>query len=143
MRRFFLAFQHKDNFLKSETLARKSSKDIIPLTVTEESLLLLKSEPVARKSFADIFPLSWTHYVIISRIEDVDERSFYEIEATQGNWGKRELQRQIDSGLYERLALSSDKQKIKQLATKGQIIEKPEDVLKSPYVLEFLLNSKN
>jgi predicted nuclease of restriction endonuclease-like (RecB) superfamily len=112
MRRCFLAFQHKNT--------------------------LLKSEPVARKSFADIFPLSWTHYVIISRIENSDERSFYEIESAQGNWGKRELQRQIDSGLFERLALSTDKEKIKQLATKGQIIEKPEDVLKSPYVLEFL-----
>jgi predicted nuclease of restriction endonuclease-like (RecB) superfamily len=54
------------------------------------------------------------------------------------NWSVRELQRQINTGLFERLALSTDKQKIKQLAAKGQIIEKPEDVLKSPFVLEFL-----
>jgi len=137
MRRFYLAFQYKNALLNSEPLSRKSLKDQNRQT-SDESKSLLKSEPPARKSFADVFPLSWTNYVIISRIENQDERSFYEIEAAQGNWGKRELQRQIDSGLFERLTLSKDKAKIKQLAAKGQIIEKPEDVLKSPYILEFL-----
>jgi len=102
------------------------------------------SATVSRKSIAFIFPLSWSHYVLLSRIENHEERSFYEIESTQGNWSVRELQRQINSGLFERLALSTDKLKIRQLAAKGQIIEKPEDVLKSPYVLEFLgLQEKN
>ncbi len=112
MRRFFLAFQDKIGLLISET--------------------------VSRKSFDDIFPLSWSHYVILSKIDNQEERSFYEIESTQASWSVRELQRQFNSGLFERLVLSTDKQKIKKLAAKGQIIEKPEDMLKSPYVLEFL-----
>ena len=113
-------------------------KDKKTQTASSKSTQIEISEPVVRKSFADIFPLSWTNYTILTRIKDDDERSFYEIEAIEGNWGKRELQRQYDSGLYERLALSKNKKQVKQLATKGQLIEKPEDVLKSPYVLEFL-----
>ena len=72
------------------------------------------------------------------RMENLDERNFYEIEATQNNWSLRELRRQIDSALYERLVLSRDKAKVKELAFKGQVIEKPEDVVKDPYILEFL-----
>jgi predicted nuclease of restriction endonuclease-like (RecB) superfamily len=137
MRKFFLAFQNKNRLLISETLSRKLDPEQIPQTLPEDSQLQI-SETVSRKSFADIFPLSWSHYVLLSRIENREERSFYEIESTQVNWSVRELQRQINTGLFERLALSTDKQKIKQLAAKGQIIEKPEDVLKSPFVLEFL-----
>lgn len=84
------------------------------------------------------FTLSWSHYLKLMRIENPDERRFYEIEATENNWSLRELQRQFDSSLYERLALSKDKKGVKSLAQKGQIIEKPEDVVKDPYVLEFL-----
>ena len=72
------------------------------------------------------------------RIDNPDERRFYEIEALNNNWSVRELQRQCDTSLYERLALSRDKQGIKQLAEQGQIIEKPTDILKDPYILEFL-----
>ena len=71
------------------------------------------------------------------RISDPDERRFYEIEAANNNWSVRELNRQFDSALYQRLALSRDKEAIKELAIKGQTIEKPEDILKDPYVLEF------
>ena len=85
-----------------------------------------------------IFKLSWSHYVVLLTIKSVEEKSFYEIEAEQNSWSIRELKRQIDSSLYERLALSRDKDKIKELSTKGQIIKKAEDILKSPYVLEFL-----
>ena len=81
--------------------------------------------------------LSWTHYIRLMRISDPDERSFYEIEAAENNWSVRELNRQFDSALYQRLALSRDKDAVKQLATKGQIVEKPQDILKDPYVLEF------
>lgn len=84
------------------------------------------------------FTLSWSHYLKLMRIENPDERKFYEIEATENNWSLRELQRQFDSSLYERLVLSRDKEEVKALANKGQIIEKPEDVVKDPYVLEFL-----
>lgn len=81
--------------------------------------------------------LSWTHYVRLMRIEDEAERQFYEIESQNNHWSVRELNRQFDSALYQRLALSRDKEKIKELSTKGQVIEKPEDMLKDPYILEF------
>jgi predicted nuclease of restriction endonuclease-like (RecB) superfamily len=84
------------------------------------------------------FTLSWTHYVFLISIKNPAERSFYEIEATDQNWTVRELSRQFNSGLYERLALSRDKRGIRKLAKEGQIIAKPEDLLKEPLVLEFL-----
>jgi predicted nuclease of restriction endonuclease-like (RecB) superfamily len=84
------------------------------------------------------FKLSWSHYLILTRMENIEERNFYEIESIQNNWSLRELRRQIDSALYERLVLSRDKEKVKELAFKGQVIEKPEDVVKDPYILEFL-----
>lgn len=84
------------------------------------------------------FTLSWTHYVFLLGIKNTDERSFYEIEATEQNWKVRELKRQFDTSLYERLALSRDKAGVRKLAQKGQLIEKPQDILKEPLVLEFL-----
>lgn len=83
------------------------------------------------------FALSWSHYLKLMRIENVEERNFYEIEATANHWSLRELERQYDSSLYERLALSRNKDEIMMLSKKGQIIEKPQDMLKDPYVLEF------
>ena len=84
------------------------------------------------------FFLSWAMYIKLMRIENIDERHFYEIEAYNNNWSFRELSRQYDSSLYERLALSKEKDEVRLLAQKGQIIEKPEDAIKDPYVLEFL-----
>lgn len=71
------------------------------------------------------------------RISDPEERAFYEIEAGKNNWSVRELNRQFDSALYQRLALSRDKEAVLELSKKGQVIEKPEDILKDPYILEF------
>ena len=71
-------------------------------------------------------------------IKNEEERSFYAIESVEQGWSLRELKRQFNSGFYERLALSRDKNAVRRLATDGQIIEIPEDVLKSPLVLEFL-----
>ncbi len=90
------------------------------------------------QTLSEEFKLSWSHYLILMRMDNIAERNFYEIEAVQNNWSLRELRRQIDSALYERLVLSRDKEKVKELAFKGQIIEKPEDVVKDPYILEFL-----
>lgn len=84
------------------------------------------------------FNLSWTHYIQLLKIKGDDERSFYEIEAANSNWSVRELQRQYGSSLFERLALSKDKDGVRRLAEKGQILEKPVDAVKSHYVLEFL-----
>ena len=84
------------------------------------------------------FFLSWSHYLKLMRIENVDERHFYEIESVKNDWSLRELQRQFDSALYQRLLFSTEKENVKQLAKKGQIIEKSSDLVKDPYVLEFL-----
>lgn len=84
------------------------------------------------------FYLSWSHYLKLMRIENVDERHFYEIEAVKNNWSLSELNRQFDSALYERIVLSTDKKRIKRLAQEGQMIEKSSDLVKDPYVLEFL-----
>ncbi len=139
MRSFYIAFLNKKiPVLIPQTASEELEKNVIPQTVSGELKISVKPAIKSRKSFADYFTLSWSHYVILSRIETTGERSFYEIEATAGNWSVRELQRQIDSGLFERLSLSKDKKKVKQLAVKGQIIEKPEDVLKTPYILDFL-----
>ena len=81
--------------------------------------------------------LSWTHHIRLMRISDLKERAFYEIEAANNNWSVKELNRQFDSALYQRLALSRDKEKILELSKKGLVIEKPEDILKDPYILEF------
>ena len=84
------------------------------------------------------FQLSWSHYQMLLRVENKEERAFYAIEAAQNNWSLRELKRQFDSALYLRLALSTDKAGIKKLAHEGQIIQKPQDAVKDPYILEFL-----
>ena len=84
------------------------------------------------------FIVSWSHYLQLMRIENKDERSFYEIESAKSGWSVRTLQRQYNSSLYERLALSRDKEAVLQLAKKGNIITKPEDIVKQPTVLEFL-----
>jgi predicted nuclease of restriction endonuclease-like (RecB) superfamily len=82
--------------------------------------------------------LSWTHFRSLMKIEDPKKRSFYEIETISNNWSTRELERQINSLLYERLAISKDKNAVQELAIKGQELLKPEDLVKDPYILEFL-----
>ncbi|WP_202701332.1 YhcG family protein [Flavobacterium sp. UGB4466] len=101
-------------------------------SVTEE----FQSQKV--QSLASFFKLTWTHYIFLMRIEDEKERRFYEIESEKYNWSVRELKRQYDTALYTRLALSRDKEGILELSEQGQIIEKPKDIIKDPYILEFL-----
>lgn len=84
------------------------------------------------------FELSWSHYLFLMRIENPEERKFYEIECKNSSWSLRELRRQFDSELYERLALSKNKESVKQLSQKGIVVAKPEDIVKDPYILEFL-----
>lgn len=156
MRKFYKVYSQIPQTLSEEfndtaifqTLSRKSS---LPLTKPQNTQILSdkseseNSETLLRNSekgqvVSDQlhFKLSWSHYLKLMRIENPDERRFYEIEATENNWSLRELQRQFDSSLYERLALSRDKTGVKALAQKGQIVEKPEDMIKDPYVLEFI-----
>lgn len=90
------------------------------------------------QGLAERLSLGWSHYVVLLSVTNAQARSFYEIEAQQGSWGVRELKRQIDSALFERLALSRNKDEVKALAQAGQVVAKPADVIKNPYVLEFL-----
>ncbi len=143
MRKFYLVY--KDDYTKhinknsiSEPVARKLKNGTKSETLYRKSQLNQKSEPVARKLSLSPFKLSWTHYVMLLRIENNLERKFYEIECVSENWSKRELQRQFDSSLFERLAFSRDKKKVKELSKKGHVITKPSDAVKDPYILEFL-----
>lgn len=135
IRKFYLIYSN------SSTLTR----------ITEiQSLLALNTEDEKTKSpisfFEDrksqslisFFKLTWTHYLFLMRIDDEKERSFYEIETEKYNWSVRELKRQYNSALYTRLALSRDKEGILKLSEEGQIVEKPKDLIKDPYILEFL-----
>ncbi len=84
------------------------------------------------------FSLSWSHYLILMRVSDPMARSFYEIVCREQDWSVRQLNRQVNSSLYERLALSRNKDEVMRLASEGQTIEKPSDVIKNPLTLEFL-----
>ena len=84
------------------------------------------------------FELSWSHYLKLMRIDNEAERKFYELEAISSNWSLRELQRQFDSALYERLVLSRDKEGVKKLSEEGLVVETANDTLKDPYILEFV-----
>lgn len=87
------------------------------------------------------YNLSWSHYLELMIIEDKDKRNFYEKECVNSNWSVRELRRQLDTSLFERLLLSdgkTNKEKVYELSTKGQELNKPSDIIKQPYVFEFL-----
>lgn len=90
------------------------------------------------QTVSDQFHLSWSHYLFLMRIDDENERSFYEIESHKNNWSLRELKRQFNSALFTRLALSRNKNQITELSKKGLILEKPKDAIKNPYILEFI-----
>jgi predicted nuclease of restriction endonuclease-like (RecB) superfamily len=115
-----------------------SNSSTLTQIIEIQSLLPLNTDDEKTKSPISFFKLTWTHYVFLMRIDDEKERSFYEIETEKYNWSVRELKRQYDSALYTRLALSRDKKGILKLSEKGQIIEKPKDLIKDPYILEFL-----
>lgn len=90
-----------------------------------------------RQTLSSEFKLSWSHYIFLTRIENISEREFYENEASENSWSLRELKREFNSGLYERLALSKDKKEVIALS-KGQSINNAKDIIKDPYVLEFV-----
>ncbi len=124
--------QNLENMRKFYHLYSNDANSQSALRISEKSQSLIR---ISKNTSAT---LSWTHYLVLIRIENNKERSFYEIESLNNNWSVRELKRQFDSGLYERLALSRNKAGVRKLAEKGQLIEKPSDVFKDPYVLEFL-----
>jgi predicted nuclease of restriction endonuclease-like (RecB) superfamily len=119
MRVFYLEYRNSESLSRISQIGDTNSESLI-------------------RNLAKEFVLSWTHYVRLLKIKDRNEREFYELEAATNNWSVRELQRQVNSSYYERLALSRDKDDIRKLAQEGQLLEKPTDILKSPVILEFL-----
>ena len=148
MRRFYLQYQGVVTFeKKSETLFRISESKKSE-TVSRNSVELSHSRcsqlDKMVTELASYFKLGWSHYVTLMSIDREDERRFYEIEAQSNSWRVRELKRQIYSSLYERLALSRNKEEVRKLSKQGQLLTKPADVIKNPLVLEFLeLQSKS
>lgn len=116
MRKFYLVYQDRSGQIRQMPSAK-----------------LQKSQTPSQK-----FTLSWSQYIFLTGIKDANARSFYEIEAANNNWTLPELTRQFNSGLYERLALSRDKEGVRKLAKEGHVVFRQEDLLKEPYVLEFL-----
>jgi len=137
MRKFYLAYSISESVTrilqiqKSESVNGELNTKIyqLPTGVSENQKAQL---------LISFFKLTWTHYVFLMRIDDERERRFYEIESERYNWSVRELKRQYDSALYTRLALSRDIAGVLKLSEQGQIIEKPKDLIKDPYILEFL-----
>ena len=130
MRNFFGLYSNSSKELRNSDVFQKSSNVLrISNDNSKETILL---------------PISWSHYLFLMRIDNELERQFYEIESHVNQWKLKELERQFNSGLFERLSISKDKAKILQLAKEGQIIEKAVDLIKDPLVLEFLgLEDKN
>ena len=131
MRRFYLAYLNQHEQI-SQTSSGEFRVPFSPFSISQTPSGESGEAGPERR-----FTLSWSHYVFLLGLED-QQRSFYEIEASQQGWTLRELKRQFNTGLYERLALSRDKQSIRDLARHGQHVSKPQDLLKEPYVLEFL-----
>ena len=133
MRKFFLVYT-----VKTFPIQQRPSTEL-GKSVNQTSTIQQK---VSAESFG--FTLSWSHYLILMRIDNPAERSFYEIEALSQNWSEAQLKRQYHSSLYERLALSRNKEDVMKLANEGHTVMKPEDILKNPLTLEFLdMDEKN
>lgn len=138
MRRFYLAYQERLPQIRQNCSAELPAPtfplDEGPLSVGDVSTQIAAMFPNGRSPFT----LRWSMYVFLLAVESTDERSFYEIEATQNQWTLAELKRQFNSGLFERLALSRDRDEVQRLSREGQVVEQPRDLIKDPYVLEFL-----
>lgn len=149
IRKFYLVYSKSETLLRilniqnSETVLRisenrKSQSLITELQNEEAHTLSTEFKRMDSVILISFFKLTWSHYTFLMRIDDEKERSFYEIETEKYNWSVRELKRQYNSALYTRLALSRDKEGILKLSEEGQIVEKPKDLIKDPYILEFL-----
>ena len=133
IRQFYLTYSNLINGVNQ--IESKKDKQCLSNSDSETDVTLLLKKMVITEP---VFTLSWSHYLILMRIENADARRFYEIECTQQQWSVRQLSRQVGSSLYERLALSRNKDEVMKLAREGQTIEKPSDVIKDPITLEFL-----
>lgn len=119
-------------FYRTYPIQQTVSVEFAPCAVTTPSWQTLSVK--LQKQFT----LSWSHYIALLSLDNSEERRFYEIEAHNGAWSSRELERQIASSLFERLALSRNKEEIRTLARRGHTVTQPTDLIKDPVVLEFL-----
>ena len=131
-----LSNQLNSEFGKGFSVTNLQQMKIFYNVYGKQQTVSAKSENVIEKKID--LQLSWSHYLFLMRMDSLEERQFYEIETIDNTWSLRELRRQFDTSLYERLSLSRDKKAIKELSEKGQIIEKAKDSLKDPYILEFV-----
>ena len=122
----------------SQTAFTKSEKSALRANNLNPKNIIPKMNFVHSVDEIHNFILPWSHYQVLMREENPQARSFYEKEAYNQQWSVRQLQRQVASSLYERLALSRDKEEVMRLANEGQTIEKPTDIIKNPLVLEFI-----
>ena len=127
MREFFLVFPDGSKIRSG------------PLNKLDGPSEAIRSE-VLNKSGAPSFPaaLGWTHYLVLMRVANADARAFYEIETARERWSVPQLERQIQALLFERLTRSRKPEEVRALARDGQEVAKPSDVIKDPFVLEFL-----
>jgi predicted nuclease of restriction endonuclease-like (RecB) superfamily len=111
---------------------------VYSINTISESVVPISENQISEPPVPKFNPkICWKQYIKLMRIKNLDERRFYEIEIANNGWSFSEFDRQFDTALYERLALSRDKDKVRELSQKGQIIETPQDLFKDPYVLEF------
>jgi predicted nuclease of restriction endonuclease-like (RecB) superfamily len=131
MRLFFLKYN-------GQTLSDqpKKLKKIVGQTVSDQPKKKTKKQQIN-------IQLSWSHYIELLKIDNDLERSFYQQQSINENWSVRELQRQMDTSLFERMVLSKDFKSVLQLSKKGQKIESHLDLNKDPYILEFLNIAEN
>lgn len=141
-RRLYLEYPQLLPEANSDAARRKSGLLANSETVRRKSVAALEIQHAVRDESwrpGRLNPnLSWTHYRSLLRVDRAEARTFYEIEAAGNAWSARELERQINSLLFDRLAKSRDKQGLMRLTTRGQEVTQPIDVLKDPMVLEFL-----
>ena len=132
MRNFYLRFQLLDAVLTVSGQAKKKASKRV-LTVSGQ-----KKKAVKSSGLTVLHQLSWSHYYELLKCNTEQETGFYQQTAIHENWSVRELRRQMDTALFERIALSKDGKGVMKLASKGHIIEKETDIARDPYVLEFL-----
>ncbi len=125
MRQFFIIYSHSQIQQKASTELQSNESEF---------------DSIWQKASAKSpdFALGWSHYLILMRIENPEERKFYEIETLNQQWSEPQLSRQYHSSLYQRLAMSRNKDEVLKLSEQGQTIEKPIDIIKNPLTLEFL-----
>jgi len=133
-RQFYQTFLARKPIL--DTACREFENRQIPDTMGRESEKDTQHVKNLEQGFHP--DLGWSHYRALMRVENENARAFYEVEAARNGWSVRQLERQIHSFYYERLLKSRDKAGMKELANQGEAAEQPVDVIKDPYVLEFL-----